>query len=401
MRSGKQLLLDSKQFSCENRLRSWLEVLTTLALTAIVFAIAFLEIIPLPVKFFSSIFCGLLYVRLFVIYHDYEHRAILQNSEVAHWLMIFLGIYLLAPETIWKRSHEHHHNNNSKLTLSGIGSYPTVSKEYFLSLPKSKQRLYLINRHPVTGLLIAAFGGSVGFGLAAASSYVALALYARVRIQPVAPASSDRHAFGQFVDGLAFVGGNFVFAGLVGLSLINSVFGMSYLTMLPIYADQYFGTGSTGYGMLSAAHGVGSLIGTLTLASLAHRIQRPGTALLIMGGCVGLELMAFSRAPAMSVALPLLVSVGFSNTFYLTQVNTILQTKTPDQLRGRVMSLYSLCWNLLPLGGLLAGALAAAVDARFAVMVGGAVVAANAGVLLTSRRLRAIGRDDALTRSGP
>ena len=252
----------------------------------------------------------------------------------------------------------------------------------------------------VTGLLIAAFGGSVGFGLAAASSYVALALYARVRIQPVAPASGDRHALGQFIDGLAFVGGNFVFAGLVGLSLINSVFGMSYLTMLPIYADRYFGTGSTGYGMLSAAHGVGSLIGTLTLASLAHRIQRPGTWLLIVGGCVGLELMAFSRSPAMSVALPLLVSVGFSNTFYLTQVNTILQQQTPDQLRGRVMSLYSLCWNLLPLGGLLAGAMAAAVDARFAVMVGGAVVAANALLLLTSRRLRAIGRDESLTRSG-
>ena len=81
-------------------------------------------------------------------------------------------------------------------------------------------------------------------------------------------------------------------------------------------------------------------------------------------------------------------------------MNTILQQQTPDQLRGRVMSLYSLCWNLLPLGGLLAGAMAAAVDARFAVMVGGAVVAANALLLLTSRRLRAIGRDESLTRSG-
>ena len=63
--------------------------------------------------------------------------------------------------------------------------------------------------------------------------------------------------------------------------------------------------------------------------------------------------------------------VGFSNTFYLTQVSTFLQQKVPDQLRGRVMSLYALCWNLLPLGGLLAGVLAAAVDARFAVLVGG------------------------------
>jgi len=60
----------------------------------------------------------------------------------------------------------------------------------------------------------------------------------------------------------------------------------------------------------------------------------------------------------------------------------------PDHLRGRVMSLYSLCWNLLPIGGLLGGALAAMVSARFAVMVGGAMVAANALLLLASRRLR-------------
>jgi hypothetical protein len=62
----------------------------------------------------------------------------------------------------------------------------------------------------------------------------------------------------------------------------------------------------------------------------------------------------------------------------------------PDHLRGRVLSLYSLCWNLLPLGGLIAGALAAAVDARFAVLVGGVMVSANAGLMLLSRRLRAI-----------
>jgi MFS family permease len=85
------------------------------------------------------------------------------------------------------------------------------------------------------------------------------------------------------------------------------------------------------------------------------------------------------------------VLVGFCNTFYLMQVSTYLQQHVPDHLRGRVMSLYSLCWNLLPLGGLLAGALAAAVDARFAVLFGGLMVAANALVLMVSKRLRALG----------
>jgi omega-6 fatty acid desaturase (delta-12 desaturase) len=57
---------------------------------------------------------------------------------------------MLAPQNIWKRSHEHHHNNNSKLTISGIGSYPTVSKTRYSKLNKSQKRIYLINRHPLT-----------------------------------------------------------------------------------------------------------------------------------------------------------------------------------------------------------------------------------------------------------
>lgn len=150
MRSGKQLIADSKKFSFEDRTRSWTELISTLTLAAIFFSAGFVKDIPLLFRIFSSIICGLLYVRLFVIYHDYEHRAILMNSRIAHRIMVLLGIYLLAPETIWKRSHEHHHNNNSKLTLSGIGSYPTVSKARFLKLTKKEQRLYLVNRHPLT-----------------------------------------------------------------------------------------------------------------------------------------------------------------------------------------------------------------------------------------------------------
>ena len=150
MRSGKELLLHSKSFSCEIRGKSWFEILITLFLIGICFTLGFLRDVPILARGIASITLALLYVRLFVIYHDYQHRAILQNSTLAHWIMVLVGIYLLAPETIWKRSHDHHHNNNSKLTLSGIGSYPLVSKDYFLSLPRKKQQLYLINRHPMT-----------------------------------------------------------------------------------------------------------------------------------------------------------------------------------------------------------------------------------------------------------
>jgi acyl-lipid omega-6 desaturase (Delta-12 desaturase) len=149
MRSGKAILLASKEFAGENRMRSWLEILGTLLLTS-AFFIGTIFSATLAIQILCSAGCGLLYVRMFVIYHDYQHRAILQHSAIAGFLMKAIGIYLLSPETIWKRSHEHHHNNNSKLTITGIGSYPTISKKRYLDLSKNEQRIYLVNRHPLT-----------------------------------------------------------------------------------------------------------------------------------------------------------------------------------------------------------------------------------------------------------
>ena len=150
MRTEKELLLASKQFIGDNKARSWFEILITIALIGLLLTLCFFTQVPFVARLVASLICGLLYVRLFVIYHDYRHRAILVNSKPANLLMKLVGLYVLAPETIWMRSHEHHHNNNSKLTMTGIGSYPTISKNRFLTLTKGQKRLYLINRHPLT-----------------------------------------------------------------------------------------------------------------------------------------------------------------------------------------------------------------------------------------------------------
>lgn len=150
MRTGKELLLATKEFTRENRLRSWSEIIFTILLSATFLGATLIENVPFVLRILCSLACGFMYVRMFVIYHDYQHHAILQGSRPARILMKSIGIYLLAPQTIWKRSHDHHHNNNSKLTITGIGSYPTITKKRYLTLTKQEQRLYLINRHPLT-----------------------------------------------------------------------------------------------------------------------------------------------------------------------------------------------------------------------------------------------------------
>src|SRR6185295_14138524 len=79
----------------------------------------------------------------------------------------------------------------------------------------------------ITGVLIAAFGGTVGFGLAAGASAFALAMYARLQVQRDAPAPSRQHLLGQLLEGLRFVRHDFVFAALICLALFNAVFGLS------------------------------------------------------------------------------------------------------------------------------------------------------------------------------
>jgi omega-6 fatty acid desaturase (delta-12 desaturase) len=150
MRTSKELILATKAFAHENRFRSWAETLLTLLLMSLFLGLTFVSSLPVAFRLLCSLMCALFYVRMFVIYHDYQHHAILQKSMLAKGIMQAFGVFMLTPQTIWKRSHDHHHSHNSKLTITGIGSYPTLSKAKFLTLTKSQQRIYLINRHPLT-----------------------------------------------------------------------------------------------------------------------------------------------------------------------------------------------------------------------------------------------------------
>jgi omega-6 fatty acid desaturase (delta-12 desaturase) len=92
----------------------------------------------------------MLMVRMFVIYHDHQHHAILPKSKTAKLLMRLWGIFALTPSCIWQHSHNHHHNHNSKLRSSHIGSYPVMTKERYENSSKSERTKYLLMRHPVT-----------------------------------------------------------------------------------------------------------------------------------------------------------------------------------------------------------------------------------------------------------
>lgn len=89
-------------------------------------------------------------LRLFVIYHDQQHHAILPNSQLAETFMKLFGIFTMSPSSIWRSSHNHHHNHNSKLRGSHIGSFPIMTSAQYLRCSKGERFKYLFMRHPLT-----------------------------------------------------------------------------------------------------------------------------------------------------------------------------------------------------------------------------------------------------------
>jgi len=149
MLEGKDIILASRKYAVEDRPRSWRVLISTtilLFLTSLGGIINF-HIIP---QLICAILTGLLITRFFILYHDYLHKAILQHSGFARTLFTLLGLFILAPNSIWKRSHDYHHTHNSKLYTASIGSFPLVTKKEYLQGTRTERRLYLFVRHPFT-----------------------------------------------------------------------------------------------------------------------------------------------------------------------------------------------------------------------------------------------------------
>lgn len=149
MLTGKQLILATRPFAKEDRKKSWFYTITTL-LILIALLLGTVYNFHWSLKLLCSIGLGFLIVRMFVIYHDHQHKAILDKSPLATFIFTIFGFYVLAPTGIWSRSHDYHHKHNSKLFSASIGSYPIYTKQKFEKLSKGEKRYYLFIRHPLT-----------------------------------------------------------------------------------------------------------------------------------------------------------------------------------------------------------------------------------------------------------
>jgi MFS family permease len=230
----------------------------------------------------------------------------------------------------------------------------------------------------VAGILVAAIGEGWCF-FANAVSYIAVIIgLLLMTITPPARAIQEGSAVRHIAEGFRFATRTGPIRALLLLLGLVSVTGMPYAVLMPVFADQIFHSGARGLGILMGFSGIGALLGALMLAT-REGVHGLGRWVAVSCGVFGVSLIAFAFSRSFWIAAAALIPVGFAMMTQMGASNTLIQTMTPDHLRGRVMSVYSMMFmGMAPVGALLAGVAAERFGAPFTVAAGGVIAIAGA-----------------------
>src|SRR5579864_1864799 len=239
----------------------------------------------------------------------------------------------------------------------------------------------------IAGVLVASIGEGWCFfanGVSYIAVIVGLLLMHVVRIRRLHETSPLEH----IIEGFRFVRRTLPIRDLLLLLGLVSLVGMPYSVLMPIFADKILHSGARGLGILMGATGVGALIGALMLAAKSG-IRGLGTWVAVSTAAFGITLIVFSWSHVFWLSALVLVPVGMAMMVEMASSNTLIQAMVPDELRGRVMAVYSMMFmGMAPLGALFAGILADRLGSPLTVSIG--AVACLAGAAVFWRRLPAL-----------
>lgn len=237
----------------------------------------------------------------------------------------------------------------------------------------------------VAGILVARFGEGWCF-FANGISYIAvIAGLMMMKVQAHARASSKTPPLEHLIEGFRFVERTSPIRALLLLLGLVSAVGMPYTVLMPIFADKILhhggqelasmihshDLGAVRLGILMGATGVGALLGALTLA-MRSGVKGLSRWVTVCCAGFGVSLVLFSISKSFWLSVFLLLPVGYFIMLQMASSNTLIQVMVPDELRGRVMAVYSMMFmGMAPLGALMGGALADRITAPLTVAIGG------------------------------
>jgi MFS family permease len=232
----------------------------------------------------------------------------------------------------------------------------------------------------VAGTLVGAIGEGWCFFANGVSYIAVIACLLLMKLGPRVQAMRPGSAIERIVEGFRFSGSTAPVRALLLLLGLISLMGMPYAVLMPIFANKILKGGPEVLGLLMGASGIGALAGALSLAART-RLSGLGRWVAFSTAGFGLSIILFSMSRSIWLSAILLVPSGFSMMVQMASSNTLIQAMVPDELRGRVMAVYSMMFmGMAPLGSLLAGTLAQRIGAPATVAAGGAVCIIGAAV---------------------
>jgi len=231
----------------------------------------------------------------------------------------------------------------------------------------------------IAAAVIAGAGLAWCFGINALSYIAVIGCLAAIRLPKFVPAETIGAAREGFQEGITYMRSRRDITGIMGLIAVYSIFGLQYLTMMPVFARDVLHTDAGGYGLLVSLVGVGALGGALALAALSSRIRR-GKLFMWSAFSFAILLILFSFVRVAAIAGLLLIFIGLAMMINGALANGMLQQIVPDELRGRVMAAYVFVYvGFAPIGSLIAGAVAHALNVQVAIGGGAAIMLAYSG----------------------
>jgi predicted MFS family arabinose efflux permease len=225
----------------------------------------------------------------------------------------------------------------------------------------------------IAGIALAIIGAAWCFFLNGVSFIAVIVGLWQMRVQPVVGIRKNASQIAQIRQGLGYIRHNQVVLTLLSMVAVANIFAFGYSALMPAFAQDVLNSGPEGLGLLSAAVGVGALIGALTVASLAQ-FQHKGMLLTLGNLFFPTMVLLFAGSRVFPISLLILIGTGLSFMIQNAMSNTLIQFAVPDDLRGRVMGIYMLVFQgFFPIGSLMAGTIAEHSSVPMGAAFGGAV----------------------------
>jgi MFS family permease len=228
----------------------------------------------------------------------------------------------------------------------------------------------------LAGVLIAGFGTGGAYGTQAVFYFLATFWTLRLRAAERSLAGAHgRHGHGvsfakSIVDGWKFSWRNETVRTALLVTMFASLFIVPFTTLLPVFARDILAVGATGQGFLLTAMGIGALGSAVIIATFGDRMPR---GLFMLGGVAlyGASVVAFAASPWFQLSMVLMVVVGFANVCSHALVQTVIQTYSPPEFRGRAIALFHMGQVVMTVGSMAIGSLAAVSGTEWAVVMMG------------------------------